>query len=88
MMHDDAVIALNFSWDSEILASGSQDGKIKVLASCGAGLYCAGLLSAAAALRLFSSLAPGAVGSVCDAHHSFLAPAGVEGQDWAVFAEI
>lgn len=31
MMHDDAVLALNFSWDSEILASGSQDGKIKVL---------------------------------------------------------
>ena len=30
MMHDDAVLALAFSWESELLASGSQDGKIKV----------------------------------------------------------
>ena len=29
MMHDTAVLALNFSRDSEMLASGSQDGKIK-----------------------------------------------------------
>lgn len=31
MMHDDAVLSINFSRDSEMLASGSQDGKIKVL---------------------------------------------------------
>lgn len=30
MMHDTAVIALAVSRDSELLASGSQDGKIKV----------------------------------------------------------
>ncbi|KAG9145892.1 hypothetical protein Leryth_019564 [Lithospermum erythrorhizon] len=30
MMHDDAVLSVNFSRDSEMLASGSQDGKIKV----------------------------------------------------------
>jgi WD40 repeat-containing protein SMU1 len=30
MMHEDAVLALAFSWESELLASGSQDGKIKV----------------------------------------------------------
>ena len=30
MMHDDAVLALAFSWEGELLASGSQDGKIKV----------------------------------------------------------
>ena len=30
MMHDDAVLALSFSKDSELLVSGSQDGKIKV----------------------------------------------------------
>jgi WD40 repeat-containing protein SMU1 len=30
MMHDDAVLSINFSRDSEMLASGSQDGKIKV----------------------------------------------------------
>ena len=29
MMHDTAVLALAFSRDSELLASGSQDGKIK-----------------------------------------------------------
>ena len=29
-MHDDAVLALSFSKDSELLVSGSQDGKIKV----------------------------------------------------------
>ena len=29
MMHDGAVLALNFSRDSELLVSGSQDGKIK-----------------------------------------------------------
>ena len=31
MMHDKAVLALAFSRDSELLVSGSQDGKIKVL---------------------------------------------------------
>jgi len=30
MMHDDAVLCVDFSRDSEVLASGSQDGKIKV----------------------------------------------------------
>lgn len=30
MMHDTAVLALAFSRDSELLASASQDGKIKV----------------------------------------------------------
>lgn len=29
MMHDEAVLALSFSKDSELLVSGSQDGKIK-----------------------------------------------------------
>jgi WD40 repeat protein len=32
MMHDQAVLSLNFSRDSEMLCSGSQDGKIKVSA--------------------------------------------------------
>ena len=32
MMHDQAVLSLNFSRDSEMLCSGSQDGKIKVRA--------------------------------------------------------
>ena len=31
LMHDDAVLAISFSKDSEMVASGSQDGKIKVL---------------------------------------------------------
>ena len=30
MMHEDAVTAVAFSPDSELLASGSQDGKLKV----------------------------------------------------------
>ena len=30
MMMDDAVLCLSFSRDSEMLASGAQDGKIKV----------------------------------------------------------
>lgn len=30
MMHDDPVLCVDFSKDSEMLASGSQDGKIKV----------------------------------------------------------
>lgn len=30
MMHDDAVLCIEFSRDSEMLVSGSQDGKIKV----------------------------------------------------------
>lgn len=30
MMHDDPVLCADFSRDSEMLASGSQDGKIKV----------------------------------------------------------
>lgn len=30
MLHDDAVLCVEFSRDSEMLASGSQDGKIKV----------------------------------------------------------
>lgn len=29
MMHEDAVLCVDFSRDSEMLASGSQDGKIK-----------------------------------------------------------
>ncbi len=33
MMHDKAVLALAFSRDSELLVSGSQDGKIKVAAA-------------------------------------------------------
>ena len=35
MMMDDAVLCLTFSRDSEMLASGGQDGKIKV---CFAGI--------------------------------------------------
>ena len=31
MMHDVAVLALSFTRDSELLVSGSQDGKIKVI---------------------------------------------------------
>lgn len=31
MMHEDAVLCVDFSRDSEMLASGSQDGKIKVI---------------------------------------------------------
>lgn len=34
MMHEGAVLALNFSRDSELLVSGSQDGKIKVSSQC------------------------------------------------------
>lgn len=30
MMHEDPVLCVDFSRDSEMLASGSQDGKIKV----------------------------------------------------------
>lgn len=30
MMHDETVLCIEFSRDSEMLASGSQDGKIKV----------------------------------------------------------
>lgn len=30
MMHDDPVLCVDFSRDSEMIASGSQDGKIKV----------------------------------------------------------
>lgn len=33
MMHDEAVLALSFSKDSELLVSGSQDGKIKACKS-------------------------------------------------------
>lgn len=33
MMHDDPVLCVNFSRDSEMLASGAQDGKIKVSSS-------------------------------------------------------
>lgn len=33
MMHDDPVLSVDFSRDSEMLASGSQDGKIKVSSS-------------------------------------------------------
>ena len=29
MMHDDSILTVGFSRDSELLASGSQDGKIK-----------------------------------------------------------
>lgn len=32
MMHEGAVLALNFSRDSELLVSGAQDGKLKVCA--------------------------------------------------------
>lgn len=34
MMHDDPVLCVEFSRDSEMLASGSQDGKIKVSSRC------------------------------------------------------
>lgn len=34
MMHDEAVLCVDFSRDSEMLASGSQDGKIKVITGC------------------------------------------------------
>lgn len=34
MMHDDPVLCIDFSRDSEMLVSGSQDGKIKVSSSC------------------------------------------------------
>lgn len=34
MMHDDPVLCIDFSRDSELLASGSQDGKIKVSSCC------------------------------------------------------
>lgn len=34
MMHDEAVLCIDFSKDSEMLASGSQDGKIKVNSIC------------------------------------------------------
>jgi WD40 repeat-containing protein SMU1 len=37
MMHDQAVLSLNFSRDSEMLCSGSQDGKIKVRGAAGQG---------------------------------------------------
>ena len=35
MMMDNAVLSLSFSRDSEMLASGDQEGKIKVLSCCG-----------------------------------------------------
>lgn len=31
MVHDEAVLCVDFSRDSEMLVSGSQDGKIKVI---------------------------------------------------------
>jgi WD40 repeat protein len=34
MMHDEAVLCADFSRDSEMIASGSQDGKIKVCSLC------------------------------------------------------
>ena len=34
MMHDDVVLCVDFSTDSEMLSSGSQDGKIKVSNTC------------------------------------------------------
>ena len=34
MMHDEAVLCIDFSKDSEMLASGSQDGEIKVNSIC------------------------------------------------------
>ena len=30
MMHDQSILAIAFSRDSELVASGSQDGKVKV----------------------------------------------------------
>ncbi len=33
MMMDDAVLCMSFSKDSEMLATGGQDGKIKVMSS-------------------------------------------------------
>jgi WD40 repeat-containing protein SMU1 len=42
MMHDDAVLALEFSRDSDMLASASQDGKVgggAVQAGCTSWLY-------------------------------------------------
>lgn len=40
MMHDEAVLALSFSKDSELLVSGSQDGKIKAWAATPASVHC------------------------------------------------
>ena len=34
MMHSDSVLALTFSRDSEMLATASQDGQIKVCIPC------------------------------------------------------
>ena len=40
MMHDTAVLALAFSRDSELLASASQDGTIKVCVCVGVSALC------------------------------------------------
>lgn len=40
MVHDEAVLCLDFSRDSEMLASGSQDGKIKVSICLARLIYC------------------------------------------------
>ena len=45
MMHDGAVLALNFSRDSELLVSGSQDGKLKVSLPALTGCRCMFALS-------------------------------------------
>lgn len=34
MMHEEAVLCVDFTRDSEMIASGSQDGKIKVSSVC------------------------------------------------------
>lgn len=47
MMHDDAVLCVDFSRDSEMLASGSQDGKIKVNLFLFLGLHASIILSPA-----------------------------------------
>lgn len=39
MVHDEAVLCVDFSRDSEMLVSGSQDGKIKVIYPFGLILF-------------------------------------------------
>lgn len=57
MMHDEAVLALSFSKDSELLVSGSQDGKIKVSRYKPEGL--ARRTASVLALLLFTTLSSG-----------------------------
>lgn len=73
MMHEDAVLCVNFSRDSEMLASGSQDGKIKVsVVSMDVVPPVEGTLTALVCLTLQTSCVF----------------AGVANKDWAVFAPL